>query len=521
MGSVSQRVELSGQQSKPGARAIRVSTLLAAALACIVLLTLLGHRSLAMWDEGIYAEIAREMLHRNPLVPTWNFHPWFEKPPLLFWITATFFRIFGVSEFWARAASAFSGIATTVILHRFLARRFGLPAAWSSSVILLSTFGYLHVCRAGETDALLALTETLALIGLIHVREGRLSGWLLFWVSFAAAFMTKGAASIVLPLTLVCIALVDRWRPRQFGRMFFAGLGLFFVVVLPWHLAMWHEFGSEFTGQYFGLHVLERASSQIEGHSTHAWYYLLVLLVSAPPWVLLYPFSLIAVFRNAELRILRVLAVFVVVILTFFTIVQTRLPHYIAPVYPAISAVTGVYLAGLMQRARAGYLTLSSRSALVAGAALIWAIAVAVTAHPRKELHSPRMSNGVVTPDTHEPAALLKQAHLATPSQGPLLLWSAPPIAPITIALFYSQRPVQQVELTPSTPPPALYEYTWNPVQLTDELSTTPRLLLAERSVLAQLPANVTFTPAASSTHWVLGMIARPTPPPAHPEAAR
>lgn len=510
MGSVEQRVGLSSQQSAATVRAIRLSTLLSAALACVVLLPLLGHRSLAMWDEGIYAEIAREMLHRNPLVPTWNFHPWFEKPPLLFWITAIFFRIFGVSEFWARAASAFSGVATTAVLHRFLARRFGLTAAWSSSVILLSTFGYLHACRAGETDALLALAETLALIGLIHVRENRRSGWRLFWISFAAAFMTKGAASVVLPITLLCVALVDRWRPQQFDRMFFAGLGLFLVAVLPWHLAMWHEFGSGFTGQYLGLHILARASSPIEGHYTRVWYYLFVLLVSAPPWVLLYPFSVIAVFRNAEFRSLRVFAVFALVALTFFTIVKTRLPHYIAPVYPALSALAGVYLAILIQAVRARWQSASARGCALGGVALVWAITVAVTAHPRKDLHSPRMSDGVVTPDTHEPAALLKEARNVTRADsGPLLLWSEPPIAPITTALFYSQRAVQQVELEPPTPQPAIYEYTWNPVPLAEELSTTPRLLLAERSVLARLPSDITFIPLATSTHWVLGRIAQ------------
>ena len=84
------------------------STLLATLLACIVLLTLLGHKPLTNWDEGIYAEISREMLSLGLLVPQWNYQPWFEKPPLMFWITAAFFKLFGVTDFWARAGSALS-----------------------------------------------------------------------------------------------------------------------------------------------------------------------------------------------------------------------------------------------------------------------------------------------------------------------------------------------------------------------------------------------------------------------------
>src|ERR1700744_1340202 len=87
------------------------SPLLATILACVVLLALLGHKPLTNWDEGIYAEISREMLSLGVLVPHWNYQPWFEKPPLMFWITAAFFKIFGVSDFWARAGSAFSGVA--------------------------------------------------------------------------------------------------------------------------------------------------------------------------------------------------------------------------------------------------------------------------------------------------------------------------------------------------------------------------------------------------------------------------
>ncbi|HEY4011337.1 MAG TPA: hypothetical protein VGM11_14375, partial [Acidobacteriaceae bacterium] len=66
-------VDVMGPEAQTAARArtgstlpsatLRVSCALAAGLACAVLLPLLGHRSLAMWDEGIYAEIAREMLH--------------------------------------------------------------------------------------------------------------------------------------------------------------------------------------------------------------------------------------------------------------------------------------------------------------------------------------------------------------------------------------------------------------------------------------------------------------------------
>src|ERR1700754_3124204 len=175
-----------------------VSTLSATALASIVLLSLLGHKPLTNWDEGIYAEISREMLSLGALVPHWNYQPWFEKPPLMFWITAALFKVFGVSDFWARAGSALSGVLTVALLHGWLARRNDALAAWLSTFILLSTFGFLHVCRVGEMDVLLSLGCCIALFGLTACLDWNLRRRYLFWSGLAIALMTKGAACIVL-----------------------------------------------------------------------------------------------------------------------------------------------------------------------------------------------------------------------------------------------------------------------------------------------------------------------------------
>src|SRR5581483_2308040 len=67
--------------------------------------------SYGLWDpdEARYAEIAREMLARGDwLIPHLNYVPYVEKPPLLYWLTALSFRLFGLSEFAARLTPALS-----------------------------------------------------------------------------------------------------------------------------------------------------------------------------------------------------------------------------------------------------------------------------------------------------------------------------------------------------------------------------------------------------------------------------
>ncbi len=222
-------------------------------------------------------------------------------------------------------------------------------------MILLSAFGFLHVCRVGEMDVLLSLGCSIALCGLASIQDHRLNGWLLFWAGFAIALMTKGAASIVLLITALVLILFERWNSARFGRLFWIGLTLFLAVVVPWHLYMFHRFGASFLTEYLGFHVLSRATHQIEEHITHRWYYFWVLLITAAPFVLIYPFAIAASFRRRELR---AWAIFIVVVVAFFTAVQTRLPHYIAPAYPAFAVITAVFLA---DRVRAFQLRASQR----------------------------------------------------------------------------------------------------------------------------------------------------------------
>jgi 4-amino-4-deoxy-L-arabinose transferase-like glycosyltransferase len=518
-----------------------ISTALAVLLAALVILTLLGHNRLTDWDEGIYAQVSRQILttqHFNPsswLVLHWNTGLWLEKPPLTFWITAIFYKLFGVSEFTARLGSALSAIAIVKLLHYWLLRTRGLFTAWLSTFILLSTFGFLHIARVGETDTLLSFGCLLALIGLTEVLSGPnksallanpMQGWYLYWTGFAIALMSKGAASGGLFLTLVLLLLLDPTLRRSIRAPFFYGLLLFLALVLPWHLYLLHRFGNFFVDQYLNLHVIGRVTHQYDGHLTHWWYYLRVLLFSAPPWVLLYPLALCIALRQPRLR---PLAVFALIQIVAFSFVQTRLPHYVAPAYAPLSALVAIWIATrfhayLETHPRAAAHPKVFRLQFATALAAIWILSALLTTHPRSQLHSPRLPNGVVTPNNREVTALLKQVFqqpspLVANIPGPLLDGRPGTYNPIPSVLFYANRPVQQVELQPlptkvlpdptSLATATIDMYTYDPIPLAQAVTDQPRLLLIAHSFIPQIPPDYTFQPLASSPALELGLISR------------
>src|SRR5262245_42650238 len=87
------------------------------ALSVPLLLHRLGSPGLMDPDEPYYAVPALEMLRTGTWqVPVFHGQPWFDKPILFYWLVLGGYRLLGVTEGAARAASAAAGIATALAL---------------------------------------------------------------------------------------------------------------------------------------------------------------------------------------------------------------------------------------------------------------------------------------------------------------------------------------------------------------------------------------------------------------------
>ena len=98
--------------------------LLAAAFTLLYLFGL-GSAGFLGPDEPRYASIGREMARSGDWVtPRLNGSPWFEKPPLLYWMTAAANRL-GLRDEWAaRLPVALISLAFLAFFHRALRREF-------------------------------------------------------------------------------------------------------------------------------------------------------------------------------------------------------------------------------------------------------------------------------------------------------------------------------------------------------------------------------------------------------------
>ncbi|HEY6929156.1 MAG TPA: glycosyltransferase family 39 protein, partial [Thermoanaerobaculia bacterium] len=110
---------------------------ISAALAALVLLFHLGAPPLTSPNEGLYAEVAREMNQTGDfVVPHANTIVYLEKPPLLYWLAALSMRVWGEHAFGARFPSAAAAIATVLLVVAAGRRLLGLRAGALSGVVL-------------------------------------------------------------------------------------------------------------------------------------------------------------------------------------------------------------------------------------------------------------------------------------------------------------------------------------------------------------------------------------------------
>ncbi|HBE79729.1 MAG TPA: hypothetical protein DDW65_18420, partial [Firmicutes bacterium] len=96
-----------------------------------------------LWDEdeSIYTEISRQMLLRHDLVGTYfNYEPRYDKPPLNFWITTAFYKVFGMNEFTSRMTSTIFGFLCIILVLYFGKRLFNKRTGILAALMLGTSF---------------------------------------------------------------------------------------------------------------------------------------------------------------------------------------------------------------------------------------------------------------------------------------------------------------------------------------------------------------------------------------------
>ncbi len=301
----------------------------------------LGRYGLWEPDESRYAEIAREMLAMHDfVVPHLNYVSYIEKPPLLYWLTVCWMKLFGVNELAARLTPAIAAVGGTLATYVFAMRAMDRRRAFAAGLILATMPLYAVMAQVLTTDLLLTTTVTVATLAFyLHWVEGGRWCWIAY-LATAMAVLTKGPVGAVLPCLIMIAFLLWEHDLRGVLRRFhvFAGLAIVIAIAAPWFIYMTLRVPGYFQFYFIGEH-LRRFLQSGYSHGEPIYYYVPVIIAGILPW------SILAVFLDWRTIRLdaprRFCLIAAITILVFFSLASAKLIPYVLPALPPIAVILG------------------------------------------------------------------------------------------------------------------------------------------------------------------------------------
>ena len=329
-------------------------------------------RPLAVPDEGRYGEIGRWMLQSGDwLTPRLNGLPFFHKPPLLYWLQAMSLATFGINEVALRLVPALHAGLMLVALY-LSARLIGTEHMARRAVLMLGTsLTFLVGGQYVNHDMLVATWIGVAIWCFAFAfMAGDKPNALLARLGFAACalgMLSKGLIGIALPGMVLVIWLL--WT-RQFKKVlylpWFSGLALFALMALPWFVLAQQKYPAFFDYMFIGQQ-LNRYTATTYNNPQPWWFYLLALVLLFFPWVF---FALNQLRREARAPAAAMAEplppplatawwslcwIWVVAIIAFFSIPNSKLVGYALPVMPPLALLAALgWERAMAQRVRAG-----------------------------------------------------------------------------------------------------------------------------------------------------------------------
>jgi 4-amino-4-deoxy-L-arabinose transferase-like glycosyltransferase len=299
----------------------------------IFFLPFLGFVPLFDWDEINFAESAREMIVTgNYSRVTINYEPFWEKPPLFFWLQVLSMKLFGVGEFAARFPNALFGVFTLcfifIIGSKHHSSRFGMY--WV--MIYLGSFLPHFYFKTGLIDPVFNFFIFSGIYAMYLASITKKFSYYLGWAGLAIglAILTKGPVALLISgLTGVVFSLFNR---KLFYIPFFSWIKFLFIALTVssvWFLPEVIKNGTWFLNEFFE-YQLALLSQDVAGHQQPFYYHTLVLLIGCFPASVLF-FSAFRKGMSEPLneKILKLwMKVLFFVVLILFSVVKTKIIHY-------------------------------------------------------------------------------------------------------------------------------------------------------------------------------------------------
>lgn len=303
-------------------------------------------------EEGRRILPAVRMLETgNYLVPQVGSNPYYRKPPLVNWLVAASFKLFGVRNEWtARLPSALSVLALAIAFVTVARGSLGARGSIIAAMIWLTNIGIIEKGRLIEIEALYVSLFGLAIICWLSFFLQKKSSWLIWLpasVFLGLGLLAKGPTHLIFFYGIV-IAVLAYWKDWRVlvHPAHFIGFAVMIGIAAAWAIPFVHATTSQvaidkWSGQYTGrLKGIDfRFSDWIQNVPRGLTYFL--------PWLLLFPFARFSKLQEqSERRLARALSWGTTIPFLAVNLVPGGLARYSMPAIVPATWLLGMICAG-------------------------------------------------------------------------------------------------------------------------------------------------------------------------------
>lgn len=318
-------------------------------------------------DAAQYASIAREMLERGDYLHVTNrYQDYLDKPPLLFWLSALSFKIFGTSNFAYKLPSllfALLGIFSTYKLGKLL---YSEKTGMLSALMFASCQAMFLITNDVRTDTILTGAIILSIWNIAAFNQsGKWISLLAGFVGIALAMLAKGPIGLMAPaLAFGSHFILRREWKSIFRWQWIVGLLVVIILISPMLMGLYQQFdlhpekgisGIRFYlwDQSFGRLTGDNPfiNSQQKPQETDSLFFVHSFLWAFLPWSLFFIFGYLQKLKRIFLSRFKLNETEEAITIGGFTLVfiamslsEYKLPHYIFIVFPLAAIISADYL---------------------------------------------------------------------------------------------------------------------------------------------------------------------------------
>jgi 4-amino-4-deoxy-L-arabinose transferase-like glycosyltransferase len=346
--------------------------------------------------DAVQAQIAHNMLTSGDWVTARiDGVVYFEKSPLVYWLIAAAYKLFGTHDWAARIPIALSAIALAWLTAAFGKWAFGKRAGFYAGLVMGSCIGLWLFTRILIPDVMLTFTIALSMWAFLRTQdedEQRPLCWsVVFAAGLALGFLLKSLVGIVFPIAAIVIYLActrELFARRTWQRLHLGwGFVTFLIIAGPWHVLATLRNPPYFAwtlksgpGHYHGFLWFYFINEQLlrflnlrypRDYNTvpRLWFWLFHLIWLFP-WTVYLPAAARLSYRPLDRagRTRLFALCWTLFILVFFTFSTTQ-EYYSMPCYPALALLLGAAMTADDRWVRIGTRVLCGLCALCAIAA--------------------------------------------------------------------------------------------------------------------------------------------------------